>query len=198
MPQRSKHNSPSVKPSIIVLDSQRWHFATSGWKAKRKASLAGLEKQFSSISSMFPATQKLFILRPLLISHNQSSNSGSCNATLFFFFCLAWNTMASGFIPGIHGFPDDGSADKKPTCQRRRCRFDTWVGKIPWRRAWQHTLVFLPGKSHGQKSLVDYSPWGRKESDTLRLSSLVVYIWPAPTNLRKEKNGIYSALLLQV
>ena len=98
VPQRSKHNSPSVKPSIIVLDSQRWHFATSGWKAKRKASLAGLEKQFSSISSMFPATQKLFILRPLLISHNQSSNSGSCNATLFFFFALLgiqWPVVSS-------------------------------------------------------------------------------------------------------
>ena len=37
-----------------------------------------------------------------------------------------------------------------------------WVGNIPWRRKWQHTPVFLPGKSHGQRSLVDYSPWGRK------------------------------------
>ena len=35
-----------------------------------------------------------------------------------------------------------------------------------WRRKWQHTPVFLPGKSHGQRSLVGYSPWGRKESDT--------------------------------
>ena len=43
--------------------------------------------------------------------------------------------------------------------------FDPWVGKIPWRRAWQFTPVFLPGESHGQKSLVGYSPWGRRESD---------------------------------
>ena len=35
-------------------------------------------------------------------------------------------------------------------------------GAIPWRRKWQPTLVFLPGKSHGQKSLMGYSPWGRK------------------------------------
>ena len=35
----------------------------------------------------------------------------------------------------------------------------------PWRRAWQPTLVFLPGESHGQRSVVGYSPWGRKESD---------------------------------
>ena len=38
--------------------------------------------------------------------------------------------------------------------------------KIPWRRKWQPTSVFLPGKSHGQRSLADYSPWGRKELDT--------------------------------
>ena len=44
--------------------------------------------------------------------------------------------------------------------------FDPWVGKIPWRRKWQSTPVLLPGKSHGQRSLVGYSPWGRKESDT--------------------------------
>ena len=40
-----------------------------------------------------------------------------------------------------------------------------WVGKFPWRRKWQPTAVFLPGKSHGQRSLVGYSPWGRKELD---------------------------------
>ena len=44
--------------------------------------------------------------------------------------------------------------------------FDTWVRKIPWRRKWQPTPVFLPGESHGQRSLVGYSPWGDKESDT--------------------------------
>ena len=44
--------------------------------------------------------------------------------------------------------------------------FDPWVGKITWRRKWQSTPVLLPGKSHGQRSLVGYSPWGHKESDT--------------------------------
>ena len=38
--------------------------------------------------------------------------------------------------------------------------------KIPWRRKWQSTPVLLPGKSHGWRSLIGYSPWGRKESDT--------------------------------
>ena len=41
-----------------------------------------------------------------------------------------------------------------------RHSFDPWVGKIPWRRAWHPTPVFLAGESHGQRSLVDYSPWG--------------------------------------
>ena len=51
-------------------------------------------------------------------------------------------------------------------CQHRRCRFDPWVGKIPWRRKWQPTLVFFPGEFHGQRSLVGCSLRGRKESDT--------------------------------
>ena len=37
--------------------------------------------------------------------------------------------------------------------------FDPWVGKIPWRRKWQSTLVFFPGKSHAQGNLADYNPW---------------------------------------
>ena len=40
--------------------------------------------------------------------------------------------------------------------------FDPWVGKIPWRRKWQPAPVFLPGKFHGQRSLVSYSPWGHR------------------------------------
>ena len=39
-------------------------------------------------------------------------------------------------------------------------------GRFPWRRKWQPTPIFLPGKSHGQRKLAGYSPWGRKESDT--------------------------------
>ena len=62
-----------------------------------------------------------------------------------------------------------GSDGKESACQCRRhkrCGFDPWVRKIPWRRKWQPTPVSLPGKSHRQKSLAGYSPWGRKESDT--------------------------------
>ena len=53
-----------------------------------------------------------------------------------------------------------------PRHETLESRFDPWVGKIPWSRAWQPTPVFLPGDSHGQRSLAGYSPWGCKESDT--------------------------------
>ena len=50
----------------------------------------------------------------------------------------------------------------KNPLQCRRPGFDSWFGKTPWRRKWQSTPVYLPGESHGQRSLVGYSPWGRK------------------------------------
>ena len=52
--------------------------------------------------------------------------------------------------------------------ESKSCRFDPWAVKIPWRRAWQPTPVSLPGESHGQRSLVGYSPWGCKELDTTK------------------------------
>ena len=51
---------------------------------------------------------------------------------------------------------------KESACQCKIPGFDPWVRKIPWRRVWVPTPVFLPGKSHGQRSLVGYSPWGHK------------------------------------
>ena len=72
----------------------------------------------------------------------------------------------------IEGFPRQlprWLKGKESACQcrrRRRHQFNPWVRKIPWRRKWQPTPVFLPGKFHGGRSLADYSPWGCKESDT--------------------------------
>ena len=64
----------------------------------------------------------------------------------------------------IVGFPLWLSG-REPACQCRRCRFDPWVRKILRRSKWQPTPVFLPGKSHGLRSLVGYSLWGCKELD---------------------------------
>ena len=61
-----------------------------------------------------------------------------------------------------------GSRGKEPGCQcrrRKRLGFDPWVGKIPGVE--KGTAVFLPGKSLAQRSLASYSPWGRKELDTI-------------------------------
>ena len=72
----------------------------------------------------------------------------------------------------VIGFPG-GASGKKSPCQFKWCKrhgCDPWVRKIPWRRAWQPTPVFLPGESHGQRWLVGYSPWGQKESDTAEVT----------------------------
>ena len=64
-----------------------------------------------------------------------------------------------GLIPGLGRSPGERNSyplrlsGKESACQCRRCGFDPWVGKIPWRMKWQPTPVFLPGESHGQRSL---------------------------------------------
>ena len=76
---------------------------------------------------------------------------------------LFWHhlKMATGF-PG-------GASGKEPACRcrrQKRCGFDPWVRKIPWRRAWRPTPVFLPGESQGPRSLVGYSPWNCSGQNT--------------------------------
>ena len=66
----------------------------------------------------------------------------------------------------------DKEPDKEPACQCRRHKrhgFDPWVSKIPWRRAWHPTPVFLPGESQGQRNLAGDSPQGHKELDTTKV-----------------------------
>ena len=80
---------------------------------------------------------------------------------------MRWHTYLC-CVSVTWGFPG-GASGKESAClcrRGKRCGFDPRVGKIPWRRTWEPTLVFLPGKSHGQRSLVGYSPQGCKESDT--------------------------------
>ena len=82
-----------------------------------------------------------------------------------------------------------GFLGKESACQGRRYGLDPWVGKIPWRRKWQFTPVFLTGKSHGQRSLVGYSPWCCKESDMTEWLSTHLL---SPLQLPQ---GIYFCLL---
>ena len=79
---------------------------------------------------------------------------------------LNWTDLSiSVYLSTVLGF-SCGSASR--VClQCRRPRFDSWVGRIPWKRKWQPTPVSLPEKFHGQKSLSGYSLVGRKELDTI-------------------------------
>ena len=77
----------------------------------------------------------------------------------------------------VHGIPKSGTQQRNfhflaslvaqlvknlPAMKDMRPQFDSWVSKIPWRRKWQPTAVFLPGESQGHRSLAGYSPWGYK------------------------------------
>ena len=79
-----------------------------------------------------------------------------------------WDRGQRSWLLFEHSFPRWLSS-KESACQcrrHRRCRFNPWVRKIPWRRKWQPTPVFLPGKFHRQRTLAGYSPWGLKVLDT--------------------------------
>ena len=82
------------------------------------------------------------------------------------------------------GFP--GGTRKKPPANTGDMRVRSLGRKIPWRRAWQPSPLSLPGESHGQRSLVGYSPWGRKESDTTAQLSRHAY---KLTVTREERDG---------
>ena len=78
-------------------------------------------------------------------------------------------------LPVHHQLPEE-----RVCLQCRRPGFDPWVGKILWRREWKSTPVSLPGESPGQRRLVGYRLWGRKESDMteqLLLKYACVYIY---------------------
>ena len=97
----------------------------------------------------------------------------------FFMTSATWESILY-IVLCILGFPG-GSDSKASVCNAGDRGSIPGLGRFPWRRKWQPTPVFLPGKSHGPQSLVGYSPWGRKESDpTERLhftSPHCVYYW---------------------
>ena len=106
------------------------------------------------------------------LQSNLSHHSSSCWITT----CYSWTPLLSStfsevdfpFISHNKGFPASASG-KEPVCQCRRhkrCSFDPWIWKIPWRRAKQPTPVFLPGESQEWRGLVGCRLWGRTESDT--------------------------------
>ena len=100
-----------------------------------------------------------------LFASFHSLDSLSNSKTIHFFLlkiiiALLRYTSHSILLPRWHSGKESANAGKA-----REHRFSPWVWKIPWRRKQQSTPVFLPGESHGQRSLVGYSPWGHKEQD---------------------------------
>ena len=79
---------------------------------------------------------------------------------------------------------------KNPPAKARdmRCGLDSWVGKIPWRRAWQPTPVFLPGEFHGQKNLVGYS------SEYFRTNKDIISCWFKDLNAKSKTLNLFGTL----
>ena len=72
---------------------------------------------------------------------------------------------------------------------------DPWTGKIPWRRKWQPTSVFLPGEFHGQRSLVGYGSWGHKELD---MTEQLTHTWLIRVDVWQKPTHHYKAIILQL
>ena len=85
---------------------------------------------------------------------------------------------------------------KESACQYRRCGFHPWVGKIHWRRKWQLAPVFLPGKFHGQRSLVDYSPWVVKSHMWLSTQSVTQWYSCQQSFLESLMNMVSEVMAL--
>ena len=83
--------------------------------------------------------------------------------------CLEGDSVLTKAYNSYIGLPRwlSGKESASGCRSHRRHRFNPWVRKTPWRRAWKHTPVFLPRESHGQSSLTDYNAWPCKEAARL-------------------------------
>ena len=130
-----------------------------------------------SSNSLFPYPASLLVFGSIFLF--SSPRFWSCLCVAVAFFVSAEN---KGTAISKKGFPG-GTVGKESASQCGRCKrheFDPWVEKIPWRREWQPTPVFLPGRPHGQRSLVGSSPWGHKESDTSEATKAFSFLFLGP------------------
>ena len=117
-----------------------------------------------------------------------------CSVTNLYHICNLYVSLVAQMVKNL------------PTMQENS--FDPWVGKIPWRREWLPTPVFLPGKFHGQRSLASYSPWesrrvGHNWVTFITLLHLPVYIdtnikWTFTICKEMYKNGAYPQRVYNV
>ena len=96
--------------------------------------------------------------------HKTEENPNEFSNSLFIYLCVCVCVCVCVCIPRWC------SSGKESACQCRRCRFNPWVKKIPWRRAWLPTPVYLPGESHRQRHLAGYCPWGLTRLNTTEVT----------------------------
>ena len=146
------------KPLFWILSIQTWLTGIHClWQMHKR-----------TISLIFKLLEAALIPWPLF---SQSSNLYLCHHIFFSDSDPLTSLLCKpSYLHWVH----PGSASSKdPACQYRRhkrCRFHPWVRKLPWQKSWQATPVFLPGESHGQRSLVGYSSKGCKELDIIEVT----------------------------
>ena len=113
---------------------------------------------------------------PFLVLSVQEPSCGSRGNALLV--AASWNSPISLTIGSVDLWVNlvAQTLGKESTCNAGD-GFDPWVGKIPWRREWQPTSVYLPGEFHGQRSLAGYGPWGCKELDTTEAQHSTAHLW---------------------
>ena len=173
-------SSPTCMLVYVLSRFSRVHLFVTPWTVARQAPLSmGLSRQEYWSGLSFPSPEDLS--NPGIEPRSPALQADSlpaepqgkplcfkgkwflCNVLSKYILKL-WYSINHGLLWWLSG--------KETTWQSRRCEFDLWVGKIPWRRAWLPTPVFLPGEFHGQRSLTANSTWGSKELDmTERLST---------------------------
>ena len=163
----------------LVMDREAWRAAIHGVPKSRTWLSDWTELKPAPIFTDFPSPQLKSESWSWCISPLNMSLTLWCDLCLIFpLHCppLPLHVHSQEFFPthptslltffSLSSTPFWRLSNKESACQCRRCRrhrFDPWVRKIPWGKKWQPNPVFLPGKSHGQRSLVGYSPWCCKE-----------------------------------
>ena len=169
----------------LFRDAFDTYFEPNRWVLK---STFGLRRSWPEYQSFYRVNLwavrlKILSLVQWLRLRFQASNAGGCGP-------IPWGSKIPYVMPCVcvcvcvcvytHMGVPGGASGKEPTheCKRRRRhRFDPWVGKIPWRRTYQPTPVFLPGESHGQRSLGDTFHSVAKSWTWLKHACIYIYIW---------------------
>ena len=148
--------------SLSLAWTATWSFCPAVLLSSHQLALASC-CFWNQTQALHPRVQSFVIVWSPISPHPKPINSTLVPGTIRHHFLLPKMTFNVPYHLA-RDFPG-GTRGKEPACQCRRHRrrsFNPWFRKIPWKRAWKPTQVFLLGKSHGQRSLVGYSPWGHK------------------------------------